>query len=64
MISLKCAGKPGCDSQIAYIDVKGFLYCIPCGIARKLYCRARKLTPIEIRKLINSETICYKRSAA
>ena len=27
MISLKCAGKPGCDSRIAYIDVKGFVYC-------------------------------------
>lgn len=48
---LKCEFKDGCPHPVTHLDPKGFIYCTMHAVIRKAYCRCRKLTPAELKRL-------------
>ena len=54
---LTCDMTNDCTCKIAYIDIKGFIYCDSHGKARKLVNRCRKLKPKEIKQLQSGQPL-------
>lgn len=54
---LKCDMRKDCPEPVAYIDIKGFVYCGAHGKARKDSVRCRKLKPAELAKLKAGEPL-------
>jgi hypothetical protein len=52
-----CDMVEGCKEPIAYIDIKGYVYCRAHGIDRKDTCRCRRLTPKELRQILSGEPL-------
>lgn len=50
----------GCGGEVAYVDEKGFVYCVGHGVQRQERMRCRKLRPHELRRLVRGEQLdCY-----
>lgn len=60
MNTLKC-DMPECAEKVTHVDEKGFIYCAPHGVNRKIFCRCRKLSAKEIRTLLSGKCISYER---
>ena len=54
---LACDMRDTCVSTITHIDEKGFIYCAEHGADRQSWCRCRKLTPAELKRLQAGRTI-------
>ena len=60
MTKLKCSMTDTCDTPVASIDVKGYVYCKFHGTQRRAtVCRTRLLKRDEITRLESGLTIVY-----
>lgn len=57
IIDLTCEMTDDCSAPVTRIDDKGFIYCESHGLSRKRYCRCRRLTPKEIKRLTAEEQL-------
>lgn len=57
MSRLRCDMTRDCVAPVSHIDQKGFAYCTPHGLERRLYQPCRKLRPHELRKLHRGEQL-------
>ena len=57
--TLTCDGWCGHEpiSDAGYIDTQGWAYCVPCGQRRQMSQPARTLTPSELARLQNGQSI-------
>lgn len=61
-VTLKCEGgwcPPDPPAPVEMIGSKGYIYCGPCGVARRQsgYENVRKLKPAELKKLQRGEVL-------
>jgi len=55
--TITCDMERDCTRPIAYIDVKGYIYCQKHGLQRKQAHRCRKLTTGELQAILNGEAL-------
>jgi hypothetical protein len=56
-VALRCDMTRDCDAPVAYVDIKGYVFCAKHGIARRCSQRCRKLTPAERRRLERGDAL-------
>ena len=55
--SMKCDQSSDCTAAVAYIDAKGYVYCIGHGVTRGYVCPCRKLRPSELHRLAHGRLL-------
>ena len=55
--NIHCDMNDDCTEPIAYLDSKGYIYCVHHGQQRKQVTRCRKLTPAERTAILSGHTL-------
>ncbi len=56
-----CDMTKDCPETIAYLDIKGYVYCSNHGQRRKAHMQCRKLTNAELKSLRFGRSLTYKK---